>query len=175
VYADIIDRKILENAELNSQTRKPEDQTMTMSKRIQQLQALSTDEWRVLLLSMTLLPLIALALKLKGLKWTQALLSRYSNQKSSISEDDKLKMAQSVARMVSAAANHGPYRANCLKKALATWWLLGRRGIVTEIRIGVNKASQAFSAHAWVVCRGNVLADVSNTGDLYSTLMVVKH
>jgi len=141
---------------------------MAMSKRIQQLQALSADEWRVLLLSMPLLPMIALVLQLKGFKWTQALLSNHSNPKSSIPEDEQLKMAQSIARMVSAAANHGPYRANCLKKSLATWWLLERRGIATELNIGVNKEAGDFNAHAWVEYRGNVLIDSSDVGERFS-------
>ncbi len=141
---------------------------MTMRKRLTQLQALTADDWRVLLVAMLLLPLIALALRLKGFKWTQALLSGQSKSTSPIPADDQAKMAQSIARMVAVAANHGPYRANCLKKSLVTWWLLEHRGIVTELKIGVNKEVEDFNAHAWVECQGKVLNESDDVGERFS-------
>ncbi len=71
--------------------------------------------------------------------------------------------------MVVAAARHGPYRANCLKQALATWWLLLRRGIATDLKIGVNREDGDFNAHSWVEYRGTVLMEADDVGDRYST------
>ncbi len=141
-----------------------------MQKRLKQLQALSIAEWQVLLLSLLLLPMIALALKLKGLKWTQALLTTYQTKNSTIPipENLQLRLAQGTAHMVSVAANHGPYRANCLKKSLAIWWLLKREGITTELSIGVNKESGNFNAHAWVEWQGIVLVDSADVGERFS-------
>jgi len=104
---------------------------MAIRKRIKQLEALTFTEWRVLLSAMLLLPMVALVLKSKGLKKTQIFLSNHLPKKTKISipENKQLEEAQSVARMVSVAANHGPYHANCLKISLLIWWFLGRRGI----------------------------------------------
>ena len=141
-----------------------------MRKKLKQLQELTVSEWRVLLLSIFLLPMIALFLQLKGFKWTQTLFSNHllGKPKISIHEDMQLEEAQSVARMVSIAANHGPYHANCLKSSLLIWWLLGRRGITTDLKIGVNKDAGDFNAHAWVEYRGNVLIDASDIEDRFS-------
>jgi len=143
--------------------------------RLGKLKALSVKEWQVLLISMVLLPSIALALRFRGYKWTRAFLQKHIPERDGPGPDvetsnpeNSLLTAQSVARMVSIAANNGPYRANCLKKSLATWWLLARREIATELNIGVNKDGGDFSAHAWVEYRGNTLVEADDVTDRYS-------
>ena len=144
--------------------------------RLTKLKAFSAQEWQVLLTSLVLLPSIALALRLKGFKWTRAFLQKRIPERNesppdteSSSLENSLLIAQSIARMVSAAANHGPYRANCLKRSLATWWLLQRRGITAELNIGVNKDAGDFNAHAWVEYMGNTLIEADDVTDRYST------
>jgi len=143
---------------------------MAIRKRLKQLEELTFTEWSVLLSAILLLPMVALALKSIGFNKTQSFLSNHLPKKpnKSISEDKQLKEAQSIARMVSIAANHGFYSANCLKKSLLTWWLLGRRGIATDLKIGVNKEPGDFNAHAWVEYRGNVLIDATDIEDRFS-------
>jgi hypothetical protein len=41
------------------------------------------------------------------------------------------------------------------------WWLLRRRGIATELRIGARKEFERFEAHAWVEVDAEVLNDAS--------------
>jgi hypothetical protein len=146
--------------------------------KLSKLKALSAKEWQVLLSSMVLLPIIALALRLKGFKWTRAFLQKriLESEKSPLSVENSpasyqntLKTAQSIARMVSVAANNGPYRANCLKRSLATWWLLQRRGIDAELNIGVNKDEAEFNAHAWVEYMGNALVEADDVTERFST------
>ena len=141
---------------------------MDILRRLEQLRELSIVEWQVLLQSMLLLPLIALALKLKGLKWTRARISSRSKPDLSVPDDEQLEIARSVARMVYAAAHHGPYRTNCLKKSLATLWLLRRKGIAANLKIGVNKEVADFSAHAWLEYQGKVLVDPVDVGKRFS-------
>ena len=142
---------------------------------LNQLKALSVGEWQVLLTSFLLLPSIALALRFKGFKWTREMLQKRIPKTAGHPPDGEtsnpqntLPTAQSVARMVSAAANHGLYRANCLKRSLATWWLLQRRGIRAELNIGVNKDDGDFSAHAWVSYMGNTLVEAGDVTERYS-------
>ena len=130
-----------------------------MNKRISQLKALSAEQWQALLSSLVLLPLIALALKLKGFKWSRAFLGKRVPEVENVPEDTALQIAQSVASMVSAAANHGVYRANCLPRSLLTWWLLQRKGISAELNIGVNTQAGSMDAHAWVEYKGNILIE----------------
>ena len=41
------------------------------------------------------------------------------------------------------------------------WWLLRRRGIAAELRIGARKEVERFEAHAWVEVDSAVLNDAS--------------
>jgi hypothetical protein len=64
-----------------------------------------------------------------------------------------------AARLVQAAWRHGPLDPHCLTQSLTLWWLLRRRGIDSDIRIGVRKVGEELEAHAWVEWSGTALTD----------------
>lgn len=142
-----------------------------MKQHLAQLKTLSLYEWRLLLSSTFLLPISALLLRLIGFKRTQKIMSRFLPSKPgvTISEINNLAGARVVARMVTVAARHGIYRSNCLKQSLVLWWLLGRRGIQSEIKIGVNRdGPKPLNAHAWVECSGQALNDTEDVQQRFS-------
>jgi hypothetical protein len=65
--------------------------------------------------------------------------------------------AELIARMEAAAARNVFFRTNCLEQSLVLWWLLRRRGISAELRIGARKEFERFEAHAWVEVDSAVL------------------
>jgi len=129
--------------------------------RFAKLKTLSLLEWQLLITSAILLPLTALGLHLIGLKRTHRFMKYFTSAtpKTSLLEEQKLQDGRIIARMVEVAANHGLYQANCLKKSLVLWWLLKRKGITTELKIGVGKDGDDFCAHAWVELNGMPLTD----------------
>jgi hypothetical protein len=68
---------------------------------------------------------------------------------------------QPIARMAAAAARNFFFSTNCLEQSLVLWWLLRRRGIAAELRIGARKEFERFEAHAWVEVDSAVLNDTS--------------
>jgi hypothetical protein len=78
-------------------------------------------------------------------------------------KQDSISSARAIARMEQSAANHLFFRANCLEQSLTLWWLLHRRGIAAELRIGARKDAGRFEAHAWVESSGVVLNDTSES------------
>jgi hypothetical protein len=121
--------------------------------------------------ALALLPLTALALRIVGFRRWQAALARLAPVGAPPPEGDEvvvLRQARMVARMVEAAARHGPYRASCLPRSLTLWWLLRRRGINADLRIGVRKEAGRFEAHAWVTLGGLVLNDNSDVGERFA-------
>jgi hypothetical protein len=50
-------------------------------------------------------------------------------------------------------------RLKCLTRSLALVRVLARRGVATDIRIGVRTQDAKLQAHAWVESRGRVLND----------------
>jgi hypothetical protein len=71
--------------------------------------------------------------------------------------------ARAVAHMEQAVARRLFFKTNCLEQSLALWWLLRRRGIAAEIRIGARKNEGRFEAHAWVDFGGLVLNGTAET------------
>ena len=70
-------------------------------------------------------------------------------------------LAELIARMAAAAARNVFIDTNCLEQSLVLWWLLRRRGISAELRIGARKEFERFEAHAWVEVDAAVLNDAS--------------
>jgi len=68
-------------------------------------------------------------------------------------------VASVTAMTLDLAARNMFFRTNCLERSLALQWLLRRRGIATNLRIGARKESALFEAHAWIELDGVVLND----------------
>jgi transglutaminase-like putative cysteine protease len=59
--------------------------------------------------------------------------------------------------------------ATCLTKSLALAWLLRRRGIAAQVRVGVRTAD-GFESHAWVDLDGVALTDDRDTKGRFAEL-----
>jgi Transglutaminase-like superfamily len=142
---------------------------MSAISKLAKLRRLTNSERRLLLRALAMLPLIALALRVAGLRRVQAFLARLSPLSGRARDDHVASMhAKHVARLVSVAATHGPYRAKCLPTALALQSILRRRGIQADLRLGVRKDSGRIEAHAWLEHRGIALIDSADVHKRYS-------
>ena len=127
----------------------------------------SLGDWWLAGESLMLMPLLALALKVTSFRRLLAILRTLSPMHqpalspARVAEANlvRLRRARHAAGIVNAVADRGPYRANCLKRSLALWWLLRRRGIASEVRIGVRTGDSGFEAHAWIECDGVIIND----------------
>ena len=113
------------------------------------------------------LPLAAVALRRWGLQRVQGQLARWTGRAASTSAVTAASVddARRLAWVVSLAARFGPWPANCLQRSLVLWWFLARRGVPSEIRIGVRRRPGSPSGrasldfHAWVESHGEVIND----------------
>lgn len=131
--------------------------------------ALSPLQRRTLVLAWWLLPLVWLALWSMGLPRLQAWLMGSAAS----AKDTHLPMAKALGESVNMAARCTPFPATCLTRSLLLGWLLGRRGLASELRIGVQLGAGGLKAHAWVECEGvpvndrpDVAADFAAFDDL---------
>jgi hypothetical protein len=77
-------------------------------------------------------------------------------------------LARRVTALAEAAFRRLPYHPTCLRRSLTLWWLLRRRGIDGELRIGVRKVGDRLEAHAWVQYQGVVLNDREDVNGAYT-------
>jgi hypothetical protein len=138
--------------------------------RWRKLRGLSWAERLLLAQAAVALPAVAALIRVKGLKGCQALLARLSPVANpGLRADGSAEsLARGVVRIVTAAAAHGPYRANCLQQSVTLWWLLRRRGLEGELRIGTRKRDGHFDAHAWVEFSGRALNESRDVGARYA-------
>ncbi len=114
--------------------------------------------------ALALLPLVAIAVRLLGYQRVRACLA-WTLPKEKLSRGmhghapADAQQALNIGRLVNGAARRGLFPANCLSRSLVVWWLLGRRGIASEVVIGAQIEQSEFRAHAWVECQQQVVND----------------
>ncbi|MGB7443771.1 MAG: lasso peptide biosynthesis B2 protein, partial [Coleofasciculaceae cyanobacterium] len=119
---------------------------------------LSLYENYLLLQALTLLPLLALSLKLLGFKRTQAILSNFLPPELYSDAPSSSAAILPIVKIVKIATKYYSW-ATCLKKSLVLWYLLRRQGIAAELQIGTRFEQGEFQAHAWVEYQGCVVGD----------------
>jgi hypothetical protein len=139
--------------------------------RFLRFRALTRSERTALFEALMLLPATALGLRVLGLRRLQSIAAGRASRTLAIRPADAkaLDAAREIASIVDVAARHGIVWANCLQRSVVLWQMLRRRGMDSELRIGVlrSRGLQVPSFHAWVEWAGNVLNDQSNVRNRY--------
>jgi Transglutaminase-like superfamily len=79
-------------------------------------------------------------------------------------------MIPRLAWATAAASRHHLYTMRCLPRALCLRWLLGRYGIVADLRIGVARQDDGLDAHAWVEWRGRPVGEDLGVAERFAPL-----
>ena len=109
------------------------------------LRQLTCAQRRTLVLALVLLPLFAVLLRLSS---PARLLSRVGAR--GTPGPGAMASALALARPVNLVAAR--LRATCLTRSLVLHWILARRGIGTELKVGVRNEGGGLHAHAWLEC-----------------------
>ena len=111
-----------------------------------------------------LLPLMRASLRLRGFRATQKTLQLHIRRGvTALPEAAAADETNLVCRMVLAAGRYSLLQGTCLERSLALWWLLARKGIATQLRIGARKSGEKFEAHAWVERNGVAIGEPDGT------------
>lgn len=127
-----------------------------MSDKWSKFRALSGAEKRVFVSAVTLLPLFWVGLRVCGFARLRAWLERSALVPESRPAVDEL---AAFGRLVNTAANRAPGPVTCLTRSLLLRWLLRRRGVASDLRIGVQFVQGKLEAHAWVEYAGVPIND----------------
>jgi hypothetical protein len=115
-----------------------------------------------------LLPLAGLALHLLGVRRALRLFAGdlHNLQCAGASAPEA---AERVAREVERAGReYSVYPVDCLVRSLVVVWLLRRRGIAAELRLGVRTLTGRFEAHAWVEHCGVPLGEDADVARVFN-------
>jgi hypothetical protein len=61
----------------------------------------------------------------------------------------------------------------CLPQALATQWLIAKRGGQCTVHVGIAKRDGSFQSHAWASCQGVVVIGGATAPSQYREIMVL--
>lgn len=125
-------------------------------KKLRKYWLLSSDERWLLIQATVLLMIVRLGLWLLPFRWLNALSQRMLAKVSKKSASITI-FPDHVVNSVEIATRHLPGRAKCLARALSTQLLLSWYGYTGNLRIGVARNCEEFTAHAWVELGGQVL------------------
>ena len=143
-----------------------------MGRRVARFLALAPADRRLLALAVIVQPLVRLALRLMGFRRCHLVLRRLVPIATRLVGTSRapLEEATRAAQLVHSAGFHGLLDCGCLTQSLTLWWLLRRRGIDSEIYIGVRKIGNMLEAHAWVEYSGTVISDHPEIGRRFAPL-----
>jgi hypothetical protein len=127
-----------------------------LTQNLSRFRALTRPDRRTFLAAMALLPLFWFALRTLGLPRLQTRLQRTHFRPSATLTAAEI---AHLGTLVNSAAHHALGPANCLTRSLYLWWLLRRRGIDGQLRVGVRLIQGRLDAHAWVEHAGMPIND----------------
>jgi hypothetical protein len=134
-----------------------------MGSKLRRWRALPWSDRFSLILMMSLgLPAMSLSLRLFGYvrsrEWLERRSVAHPLQEPTSADLDR---AENLAMLANVAGRNGPVQATCLRQSLLIYYLLRRRKLKPELKIGVRKEGGELHAHAWVELAGRALAQGS--------------
>jgi hypothetical protein len=121
--------------------------------------ALSWRDRGLLLEALVLISCLPLVLRVVRVQRLTGTLGRsFEGRRSAGGRVDETR-AREIARVVAMAARHTPTANTCLHRSLTLWWVLGRRGLESHLKMGARLSDGALDAHAWVEHSGVVIND----------------
>lgn len=126
--------------------------------RLRRWRQLPSPERGLVLRLALLLPMVDLSLRMSGFQRSKARMARLIGPQPPIVADAAaMVQAQRLADLARSVGANSPWRTTCLRQALVVWWLLRRKGLPAELKIGVLRKSTPLQAHAWVELGGQAL------------------
>jgi hypothetical protein len=105
----------------------------------------------------------AVALGVRALGYNRV--SRWIEQHSqgvpqpNLSPDDQAEAAAWIGALVGIANRRIKFlQVTCLPESLTVWWLLRRRGLPAQIKMGVRRLDGKLDGHAWVMFQDRVVS-----------------
>jgi len=144
-----------------------------ISKTFRKLRTLITlpPERRWLTAEALVLPaLISACFKLFGVARTQAWLRRCARVGASLEPGDAVRAVREARRAQQIVRRSTGMGGSCLVRSLSLWTMLLRRGLTTEIRVGLRRREGKIEGHAWIEYRGvpiNEDEKIVQTYDVY--------
>jgi hypothetical protein len=135
------------------------------------LQLSPRDRW-LLIYYVIMLIVVDLGLRFFGFQKMTSILSTQASKKMIQQQQtvEEVEEVRHTASLVEIVANRGFFRATCLRQALLVYYLLLKKGIKTELRIGISNKTKSFKSHAWIKYKDEVILGGQYSESNYSVI-----
>ncbi len=138
------------------------------------MDSLNNDSWmgeRRIIPMLCVMLFFSIALKIFGFRRVCRFAHRSTDKNVKSCSDPQLAMAENAASILRRVnLDYSVFGNSCLAESLALWWLLRRKGIDANLKIGVRTLTGVFESHAWVECAGRVLNEAADIEKIFSTI-----
>jgi|SRR5579864_462002 len=132
---------------------------------------LSARERRDFFLGLLVLPAAVIWLRVSAFQSVQQASEKWRRDAALTNRRDDARIfteSQDASCMLDVASRRGLVRGNCLSRSVALCWLLRRRAIPAQLRIGARKNGNQLEAHAWVEVAGRAVNDSDDVRTRYA-------
>ena len=140
-----------------------------MLQKIQKASQLSAADWASLIRAWILLLFFDVALRTSPFPRVQIYAAHLASRQIQLPGSNQ-SLINSLKIAVDRASYHHLYPMTCLRRALTLQKMLAQRNIATELKIGVQKTSGQFSAHAWLEFQGQPLGEPEKITEKFKAL-----
>jgi hypothetical protein len=144
-----------------------------MQRKLRKAAALSAADWLIFGEAWTKLLVVDLLLRTGPFPRLRQYVAGRLRQRAATNPISDRDIISRIRHLVSAAGNNHIYPMTCLRQALTLQEMLGRRGIQTELRIGVRKEAGALLAHAWLEYAGQPVDVGSQVNERFTPLFPI--
>lgn len=137
-----------------------------MKEALRQIRGLSNQKKWFLFKCSCLSLLLRVSFKVAGFKKTIALLSKFNTGLPVHPNENNPNNIERYRRLIFLSNSFRP-ALNCLSISAAYWWLMKRKGIITELKFGMKTGDGKLAAHAWLEYNGKPLTSDMEVGEKY--------
>ena len=148
------------------------DYCKLMRRKLRTALTFSWHDWWILSQAWVLLLVVDLGLRVQPFRRVQELLALGRKGTGDLQADGASATIQRLGWLVGVAGRNHLYPMRCLHRALVLQWLLGLRGIIADLRIGVRREADGLHAHAWLEYEGGAIGELQRVTANFAPLAV---
>ena len=126
-------------------------------------------ERRQLLETIAFSVLVPVGFRLFGVAQTQKWLRQWAAAGRGEAPDASIEIIRSLQRAQRIVKHSVGINGTCLTRSLTLWALLRRRGVLTELRVGIRRHEGKLEGHAWVEFDGQPVNESQDVTGTYCT------
>jgi len=149
------------------------DSFRSLTRKLRKARALSAQEWWIFFQAWVLLLAVDWGLRLLSVRRLQRVIVG-GQHRPARDPAGSAATIEKVQKLVEIAARNHLYPMQCLRRSLVLQQLLARRGIVTDLRFGVQRDAGILHAHAWLEHAGQPIGEHGDAASQFVPLASVQ-